>query len=138
MTHVPADAARRKLESLALSAIGLSQAAKLAKIARSTAQRIRSGQATQITADTEAKILGIAKPYLAHGQKVNAWQMKRYIRALLDEHYTKAAIAQRAGLRLGGLYRDDQRVTVKTYLKVQKVWQAANDSLPPVQDRAFD
>ena len=93
-------------------------------IARSTAQKIRQGQVSTVSRDVEHAILSIRKPYLTHGQKVPDWKMKRILRALLGEDYTKHAIARRAGLRPEQLSRAYQRVTVKTHLKMLRVWHA--------------
>jgi hypothetical protein len=122
---VSANPARAKLLELQQAGIGVKHAAKLAGIAKSTIQLIRAGKVQTISRDTATAILAIQKPYLAHGQKVSAWQMKRYIRALQDEQYTKRHIAQLAGLRPETLYRDDRSVTVATHLAILRVWRHA-------------
>jgi hypothetical protein len=81
-----------------------------------------------IRREVEQAILSVRKPYLAHGQKVPAWQMKRILRALLGEDYTKHAIARRAGLRTERLSRAYPRVTVKTHLKMLRVWRVVNEA----------
>jgi hypothetical protein len=58
---------------------------------------------------------------------VGAWYLKRWLRALLEEQFTKREIAKRAGLRPEALSRDYEHVTVKTHLKMRKFWQGLAD-----------
>jgi hypothetical protein len=108
---------------LEAAGIGVRHAAKLAQIACSTCHMIRAGQVTTIRVETAAAVLGIERPYLAKGQHVPAWQVKRLVRALQGEGYRKQEIARLAGLRPEQLSRDTRAITVRTHLKMLALWQ---------------
>jgi hypothetical protein len=116
-----------KLRELELAGIGLQRAARLADIARSTAQKIRQGQVSTVSRDVEHAILSVRKPTWRTVRECPPGRVKRILRALLGEDYTKHAVARRAGLRPEQLSRAYQRVTVKTHFKMLRVWHSVNE-----------
>lgn len=115
--------ARAKLEMLARIGIGHRQAAKLAGVSARTVQRIRKGQAPRIRANVEHAILGITRPSLAKGVRVNGYETRHYVESLVREGFQKRWLALTGGFR-GGRLRVGQNVTAATALKVRALHAA--------------
>jgi hypothetical protein len=135
-------AARRTLEALAAVGIGHRRAAHLTGLAVSTIQSIRTGARPSICARVEQAILGISRPSLARGQRVNGYRTRHLLTCLLREGLTKRWIAGRLGVRSGQLKRRQGQVTVETALRVQALYtrvvgdaEAVPETAPASQQR---
>jgi hypothetical protein len=115
-------AARRRLEALAAVGVGHRRAAHLSGLAVSTIQSIRTGSRPTICQRVEQAILGIRRPSLAHGQRVNGYRTRHLLACLLREGLSKRWIAGRLGVRSGQLKRRPGQVSVATALKVQALY----------------
>ena len=116
---VKPDAAKAKLDALEARQIGYRQAAKLAQISPMTAWKIRAGKSVYIRAHVERAILGIEKPSLAHGVKVNSYRTRHLLLCLTKEGYSRRDLAWRLGLQSGRLGLDHEACTVRNALKVR-------------------
>ena len=117
-------AARRRLQELAALGIGVRRAAKLAQVAAQTVRACRSGKSAHIRFHVEQAILGIQKPSLAHGQRVNAYRTVYLLQCLVKEGLTPEDIGRRIGMpaaTIRGLLHN--RTTVDTALKVQALYE---------------
>lgn len=119
---VDAAPARAKLLELASAHVGYRQAAKLAGVGHRTVGRILSGDVVLITRRVESAILGVTKPSLAYGVRINGYKTRHYIESLLREGYDEAGLARRLGLRGGRLWFRS-RVTVRNALRVRQLWR---------------
>lgn len=115
-------AARLKLTQLSAVGIGHRRAAHLAGVAVSTVQGIRAGARPHIRLRVEQAILGIVRPSLAHGQRVNGYRTRCQLAALHSEGYRRGWIAQRLGLHRCQLWRHAPSVTVEKALKVRALY----------------
>lgn len=117
---VSPDKARAQLERLGKLGIGYRQAATLAGISWQTVRRIRKRMVRRILARVEQAILGITKPFLARGVRVNGYETRHYVESLVREDYALPWLAQQLGLKCG-CERLGQLVTVGTALRVRRL-----------------
>lgn len=122
--RVDAVLAELHLTKLKGQGVGVRQAAKLAGLGDRLIALVRSGQKTQIRADTQARILAIPA-ILAHGQTVMGWRTWRLIDSLKREEIPEGDIATRLGC--GPRLRIRRRkVRVLTALKVRALYRHVN------------
>lgn len=120
---VDAAAARRQLCALAAAGIGHRRAAHLAGVATKTVKAIRRGTASRIRASVEQAILGVQRPSLARGVKVNGYRTRYLLACLQAEGYSLRALARRLGLRGSHLPAHAGRVTVQTHLQTEALYR---------------
>lgn len=94
---IDAGPVRGHLLLLASQGCGARTVAKASGVSRSVLQAITQGTRTCIRRSQAVCVLAVtAEP--ADGTLVNAWQVKRWIRALLSEGFTKRRLAEQLGL----------------------------------------
>lgn len=120
---VSPQAARTKLQELQALGVGLKHAARLAGVSARTIQRIRSGESQTIRAHVERGILGITKPTLAKGARVNGYETRHQLEILAKEGYAESRIAALLGLDWPYIRLHAATVRVSTALKVRAVFQ---------------
>lgn len=106
--------------------LGQRQVAKLAGLSRQVIVDISKGRCAKIEADTEARILGIVRPSLAHGQRIIGWREWRYLDALRKEGFTRSELARRLGYHTPKL-QIGRRMTVRNALRVRALWKKVNE-----------
>jgi hypothetical protein len=110
--------ARRHLVALAEHGVGLTQAAHLSGIPRSTLQDIRNGVRRSMPPALLAAVLDIpAQPAL--GALTKAWRTRRLVAWFLLEGFTKAEVARRLGQRTPHLQITSRCCTFRTAARVR-------------------
>jgi hypothetical protein len=125
--RVDATPARRHLEQLAACGVGLTQAARLSRIPRTTLQHLREGSRLTTSASLVAAVLAIPGAP-APGALTKAWPLRRLLAWFHLEGFTNRDLAQRLGYRNRHLqfvwrcctYRNAARVRA-LYRKVAQV-----------------
>jgi hypothetical protein len=110
------------LLGLQAKGIGLQRAAKLAGLSPDVVRVIRNGERRRVRRRTADKLLAL-RPVKAFGVCVPAWPTWRLIRLLLNEGYTRKALAGKLGLSSLRLSAQNERVTLETALKVQALYK---------------
>jgi hypothetical protein len=116
---VDARAARAHLKALAVSAVGLAQAARLSGLHVTVLRRIRIRRVWAIQARTEARILAIP-PRPALGARISPVEATRVLRALRRERYTRHQMEQQLGVRAGLGRLPGAAVTLRRTLRLRR------------------
>lgn len=113
------------MKQLAVSAVGLDQVAHLSGLHPSVLRRIRQGVVTAIHATTAARILAVpVRPAL--GARISAVEARQAIRALRREHFDRASIERRLGVRALLPRMPGHAVTLRTQLRLRRQWRLLN------------
>lgn len=130
---IDAEPVQAHLRALEARQIGTRQVAKCSGLSRSVLQAIRSGARTRIRQSDAVMVLSLdAQP--AAGTTVNAWQVKRWIRALLSEGYRRPQLAHLQGLRWPQLQPHSDRIRRSTEQRYRALYEhLTGEGLPPVQ-----
>lgn len=116
---VPADAARAHLIKLARAGVGRRAVGDVTDISDSILHEIRHRRRLKIRARTERTILAVTAALARTDQaKVSASRAWRLLKQLIDEGYTKAAIAKLLGYRSPALQLRRDRITVRNEQRV--------------------
>lgn len=115
---VDAAAARAHILKLSRAGVGRHAVADATDIAHSMIYEIRNGQRRRIRARTERKILAITTDHRADHSYVRADRTWRLIRQLLDEGYTKAALARLLGYKTRALQFRKRRIIARSAQRV--------------------
>jgi hypothetical protein len=114
--------ARQHLLQLQQQHVGLDQASSLSGLSLRLLQRVRSGQQRAIRIETSRRILAI--PHTpAPGTLVTAWQVKRWVRVLLGEGFTRRTLAHRLGLKTPRLSLHTKHVTRRTEQQIARLYR---------------
>lgn len=98
--------------------MGLTQAARLSGLSRSTLQDIRNGKRQTVPPALLDAVLDIpARPAL--GALTKAWRTRRLLAWFLLEGFSKAEVARRLGLHTPHLQFDHQHCTYRTAARVR-------------------
>lgn len=94
---IDASRARAHLRQLHRAGVGSRSVTAATDVSRSILQEIRAGSRPRIRARTERKILGVTRAQRGDASRVPAGKTWSLIRALIDEGYTKSALARELG-----------------------------------------
>lgn len=123
---VPAAPAQAHLFALSAQGVGYKSAADAASVARSVVAKIRSGERTQVRAQTAARILAVDAQAVADGALVSAEETWRLLDDLRAQGYPKRRLA----LLMGSQAKDPalqvrtERIQAKTALRVRRLYDA--------------
>lgn len=115
---VDATRARRHLKYLSSAGVGQCSVEAATDIARSMVHEIKNGDRLRIRARTERKILAVNLAQRADRAKVPAAQAWRLINQLINEGFTKAAIARQLGYQSPALQLNKKRITARNERRV--------------------
>lgn len=115
---VDAAPARRHLFRLSRLGVGQWSVVAATDIARSMIHEIKNGDRLRIRARTLRKILAVTPAMRADGSNVAAARAWRLIDELLEEGYTKAALARLLGYRSPALQLRRDRITARNEQRV--------------------
>jgi hypothetical protein len=115
---VPADRARKHLRKLSRAGVGRHSVSAATDLSDSILWEIRRGARLHIRARTERKILAVTPAQRADHSYVPAGKLWRLIGELLEEGYTKAALARELGYRTRAIQFRRDRVTARNERKV--------------------
>lgn len=115
---VDAGPARAHLLKLSRAGVGQRSVCFATDIARSMIHEIKNGDRQRIRARTERKILAVTPVQRSDCAKVPAKKAWRLINQLIDEGFTKAAIAKHLGYRYPGLQLRRDRITARNEQRV--------------------
>jgi hypothetical protein len=115
---VDAKAARRHLFKLSRLGVGQRAVCHATDIARSMIHEIKNGDRLRIRARTERKILAVTPAVRADHSHVPALRAWRLIERLLEEGYTKSALAKLLGYRTRALQLKRHRITARNEQRV--------------------
>lgn len=118
---VSARPARAHLRRLSRQGVGYKTAAAACGVATSVVAKIVSGKKKQIRRRTETKILSVTKDAIADRALVPAARTWWRIQRMLDEGYTKTAIARMLGYKRA-LQIGKFTVTARTASNVERLW----------------
>lgn len=119
---VSTSAARSHLRKLSRQGVGYKSVAEAAGVAKTILQEILFGNRKKIRRRTEQKILSVTKAAIADGALVSAEVTWKRIQWMLDEGYTKKAIAQMLGYKRA-LQIGKFAVTARTASRVERLWR---------------
>lgn len=126
---IDAGPVRGYLLLLATQGMGTRTVAKASGVSRSVLQAITHGTRTCIRRSQAVCVLAVtADP--ADGTFVNAWQTKRWIRALLTEGFTKRRIADQLGLRSRALHPHTARIRRSTERRMRRLYDELTAEQP--------
>ena len=114
---VPADRARAHLAKLARAGIGKRSVSAATDLSNTILQDIRNGR-PKIRARTERKILAVTPSMRADRSLVPAVKLWRLIGDLLEEGFTKAALAKHLGYKAPAIQFRKDWVTAKSEQRV--------------------
>lgn len=119
---VPADAARAHLLALARAGIGKLAVAAASDVAPTTVWKIRSGRLSRVLRTTEARLLAVTVEARADHSGVPAGPTLRLVAALVEEGFTRKALASKLGFgrSLQFLYDKRRRVSAKTAARIER------------------
>jgi transcriptional regulator with XRE-family HTH domain len=121
---VDAGRARAKIRRLRRKGIGRRSIADAAGVARSAVAEISAGRKLQIRLSTERRLLKVDAGAAAGATVVDARPTWKLINELLEEGFTKGAIAQRAlGVVVPALQLRKDRVLASSALRVAKFYR---------------
>jgi len=115
---VPADRARAHLRKLARAGVGRRAVGDATDISDSILHEIRHGRRLRVRARTERKILGVTPSQRADHAYVSAAKAWRLINQLIDEGFSKAALAKQLGYRSPALQLCRDRITARNEQRV--------------------
>jgi hypothetical protein len=115
---VDAGPARAHLIRLSRAGIGRRTVSVVTDLSDSILHEIRKGRRPNIRARTERKILAVTKSSRADQSKVPALKAWKLIRQLLQEGFTKAALAKRLGYRTPALQLQHHRITARNEQRI--------------------
>lgn len=119
---VPATRVRKHLYALSHLGVGMRQVSAACDVTHVRLMHLRLGRATQLRANTEARILAVDKSCAADGGLVPAAPTHRAVERLVIEHgFTRTQIAARIGQRSGRLQLARERVTVRNAYKIARL-----------------
>jgi hypothetical protein len=120
---VPADRAREHLRKLRRQGVGLRMVAEVTGLSRSILMGIARGGRARLCARSERKILRVTPAVRGDGALVPAAATWRRIEWLIEEGFTKGAIAKALGAQWPALQLRRTRVTVRTAAKVERLYR---------------
>lgn len=132
---VPASAARAHILALSAQGVGYKSVADAASVARSVVAKVRSGERTQVRAQTAQRILAVDAGAAADGALVDATETQALLSKLIAEGHRKTKIAALLGYQATApalQFRGD-KVTARTALKVRRLYSeltAEGEDLP--------
>lgn len=122
---VDAGPARQHILKLSRAGVGYKLVADSASVARSIVAKVKSGERRQIRALSAKRILSVTTDCRGDSALVSAAQTWRLLRLLLDEGYTRRALAQMLGstARTPSLQIRRDRVTARTAARVAALYR---------------
>ncbi|MDR2220989.1 MAG: hypothetical protein LBE24_10510 [Methylobacillus sp.] len=121
---VPASRARQHILALSRDGVGRKAVCAASDVAESIVVAIRSGQKTQIRAQTERKILAVTRDARSGHALVPAIRTWRLIDKMLRWGYSKSELAKRLGYANRALQFQKTNVTVRNAFDVQQLYNA--------------
>jgi hypothetical protein len=121
---VDAARARRHLDRLSLAGVGRRTVSDVAGVPHSTLSKIRRGQRLHLRKSTERKILAVTRACLTDAKLVPGDQVRKWIAWLLDQGYTRTALAAYLGstAKTPALQIAKRgAVTARTHARVEKL-----------------
>ncbi len=119
---VDAAPVRAHLKALSTMGVGYKSVATAADVSRTTLAKILAGRRSKIRMLAAARVLAVDRDARADHSLVRAGRTWSLIGRLLDEGFSKAAIARRLGARTPALQIGRQRVLAKTALRVSRLY----------------
>ena len=119
---VDAQRARQHLQALASRGIGRRTVSDVSDIAETVIIQILSGQKARIRARTERALLIVGDAAAADGALVPASGSWRLLDELLEDGYTKGALARHLGHKSPTLQVCESRVTVRTRYNIERLY----------------
>lgn len=120
---VAATRARKHLLALSRAGVGRRSVVAASDVGHTVICDVKSGRKTQIRADTERRILAVTVGAKAGAALVPAARTWQRIRVLLEEGFTKGAIARRLGRKTPALQIRKDRVTLRTAVNVERLYE---------------
>lgn len=122
---VPAKSARAHIRKLGKQGVGYKSVAEASGVATSMIFAILSSRKRRIRARTERRILAVTKEAIADRALVSSANTWRLIGRMLDEGYTKSAIARMLGstAKTPALQIGKFTCTARTASKVERLWR---------------
>lgn len=120
--RVDAAQARAHLDALAAHGIGLTQAARLSGLPRSTLQGLRNGQQRSLSAALAEAVLAIPG-VPAMGALVKAWPTRRLLAWFRLEGFSNAEVSRRLGLRSAQLQFTTPSCRVRSAARVRALYR---------------
>lgn len=118
---VCATRARAHLRALSRAGIGRRAVELATDVASSIIFEIKNGTRQRIRARTERRILAVNKSAMCLGSLVSAIRTWKLIDELIDEGYTRSAIAHGLGFKGCGIQLSKDHVTLRNALRVQRL-----------------
>jgi hypothetical protein len=115
--------ARAHIIKLARRGIGYKSVAEAAKLNHGTVYKIRSGQRTQARRATLQRILKVTVNCRSDGAHVPAGRLWRWINSLLEEGYSKRALARMLGRKSPSIQFRRDYVTLRNHAKVERLYR---------------
>jgi hypothetical protein len=118
--------ARRHVLALSRWGVGYKTVAKVGGISKTVMFKIRSGQRKQIRALTEKRIMDVSRFSVRGSTLIPAEDTWRMIRWLLQEGFTRKALARRIGsqAKVPSLQLKEDFVTAASAKKVEALWMS--------------
>lgn len=120
---VDATPARQHIRKLSRQGVGYKLVAEAADLPTSIVFGIRTGDRPRARARTVRKILEVSTACRGDSTLISAKPTWRRIEILLEEGYTKAALAKMLGYDRPALQIGRERVTVRNAAKVERLYQ---------------
>lgn len=123
---VSAEPARRHLRYLQRKGVGYQSVSAASDIGATNVLAIRIGKCVRIHARTERRLLAVTPDMLGDRALVPAGRLWRRIAQLLEEGFTKAALARQLGRAKPALVFGRVRVTARSDADVERLWRKWN------------
>jgi hypothetical protein len=120
---VDASRARRHMLALSRAGVGRRTVGQHAHISDSVLFKIRSGQRKQIRALTEKAILNVTRAAIRGSSLVCARESWKKINWLLEEGFTRAAIARMMGAKMPALQLNRDRIAAFNAWKINEIYK---------------
>jgi len=120
---VAAARVRRHIERLSRAGVGRRTVADIAGVPHSSISELRRGTKKKLRKSTAARILAVGADALTDAKLVPAASTWKLLERLLEEGYTRGAIALRLGMKKPALQLRKDRVTARTRARVERLYQ---------------
>jgi hypothetical protein len=120
---VDAAPVRRHLIMLSRRGVGYKAVADACDVSKTVLLTVRRATKARVRKSTADRVLAVTVGAIADHALVPAGRTWRLVRKLLDEGYTKSALAQRLGAKTRALQLGKTKVLAKTQLRVEKLYR---------------